>query len=36
VADGSIFPTSIGVPPQIGIYSFALHLAPHYVAAAKG
>jgi choline dehydrogenase-like flavoprotein len=36
VADGSLFPTSIGVPPQISIYAFALHLAPHYVAAAKG
>lgn len=35
VADGSLFPTSIGVPPQISIYSFALHLAPHLVAAAK-
>ncbi len=36
VADGSLFPTSIGVPPQISIYAFALHLAPQYVAAAKG
>jgi choline dehydrogenase-like flavoprotein len=36
VADGSLFPTSIGVPPQISIYAFALHLAQHYVAAAKG
>ncbi len=36
VADGSLFPTSIGGPPQIGIYSLALHLAPHVVAAAKG
>ena len=35
VADGSLFPTSIGVPPQIGIYAFALHLAPHVIAAAK-
>ncbi len=36
VADGSLFPTSIGVPPQISIYSFALHLAPHCLAAARG
>jgi choline dehydrogenase-like flavoprotein len=35
VADGSLFPTSIGVPPQISIYAFALHLAKHIVAAAK-
>jgi choline dehydrogenase-like flavoprotein len=35
VADGSLFPTSIGVPPQISIYAFALHLAPHLVEAAK-
>jgi choline dehydrogenase-like flavoprotein len=33
VADGSLFPTSIGVPPQISIYAFALHLAPHAIAA---
>jgi choline dehydrogenase-like flavoprotein len=36
VADGSLFPTSLGGPPQISIYSFALHLAPHYVARARG
>jgi choline dehydrogenase-like flavoprotein len=36
VADGSLFPTSIGVPPQISIYSFALHLAPHIIARARG
>jgi len=36
VLDGSLFPTSIGVPPQISIYAFALHLAPHAIAAAKG
>jgi choline dehydrogenase-like flavoprotein len=36
VADGSLFPTSIGVPPQISIYSFALHLAPHAIARARG
>jgi choline dehydrogenase-like flavoprotein len=35
VADGSLFPTSIGVPPQISIYSFALHLAPHIIERAK-
>ena len=32
VADGSLFPTSLGGPPQISIYAFALHLAPHVVA----
>ena len=26
VADGSLFPTSLGGPPQISIYAFALHL----------
>ncbi len=36
VADGSLFPTSLGVPPQISIYAFALHLAPHFIARAKG
>ncbi len=35
VADGSLFPTSLGGPPQISIYGFALHLAPHVVARAK-
>ena len=35
VADGSLFPTSIGVPPQISIYAFALHLAPHVIARAR-
>jgi choline dehydrogenase-like flavoprotein len=35
VADGSLFPTSIGVPPQISIYSFALHLAPHMIERAR-
>jgi len=35
VVDGSIFPTSIGVPPQIGIYAMSLHLAKHVIAAAK-
>ena len=27
VLDGSIFPTSLGVPPQISIYTFARHLS---------
>ncbi len=36
VADGSLFPTSIGGPPQISIYAFALHLAPHVVERARG
>lgn len=36
VADGSLFPTSLGGPPQISIYAFALHLAPNVIAAAKG
>lgn len=35
VADGSVFPTSLGGPPQISIYAFALHLAPHAIAAAR-
>jgi choline dehydrogenase-like flavoprotein len=35
VADGSLFPTSIGVPPQVSIYAFALHLAPHIVQRAR-
>lgn len=35
VADGSLFPTSLGGPPQISIYAFALHLSPHIVAAAR-
>ena len=35
VADGSLFPTSIGGPPQISIYAFALHLAPHVIARAR-
>ena len=34
VLDGSLFPTSIGVPPQISIYAFARHLAKHVVARA--
>jgi len=35
VADGSLFPTSLGGPPQISIYAFALHLAPHAIASAR-
>jgi choline dehydrogenase-like flavoprotein len=35
VADGSLFPTSIGVPPQISIYAFAQHLSPHVIAATR-
>ncbi len=26
VADGSLFPTSIGVPPQLSIYALGLHV----------
>jgi choline dehydrogenase-like flavoprotein len=36
VADGSLFPTSIGAPPQISIFAFALHLAPHVIERARG
>ena len=36
VADGSLFPTSIGGPPQIGIYALAFHLSRHLVNRAKG
>jgi len=36
VSDGSLFPTSMGGPPQMSIYGFALHLAPHIVARARG
>ena len=35
VSDGSLFPTSLGGPPQISIYAFALHLAPYMIARAK-
>lgn len=35
VADGSLFPTSLGGPPQIGIYGFALHLSPRMVDRAR-
>ena len=34
VLDGSLFPTSLGVPPQISIYSFSRHLCPHVLAQA--
>jgi choline dehydrogenase-like flavoprotein len=36
VADGSLFPTSLGGPPQISIYTFAHHLARHVVERARG
>lgn len=36
VCDGSLFPTSIGGPPQIAIYSLALHLSPHVIERARG
>lgn len=32
VADGSLFPTSIGVPPQLSIYAMGLHVGRHLVA----
>ena len=35
VSDGSLFPTSLGAPPQISIYAFALHLAPHAIESAR-
>jgi choline dehydrogenase-like flavoprotein len=35
VLDGSLFPTSIGVPPQISIYAFARHLAKYAVERAR-
>ena len=35
VLDGSLFPTSIGVPPQISIYTFARHLAKHAIDRAR-
>jgi choline dehydrogenase-like flavoprotein len=35
VLDGSLFPTSIGGPPQISIYALSLHLAPHVIARAR-
>ena len=35
VLDGSLFPTSIGVPPQISIYSFSKHLSRHAIERAR-
>lgn len=35
VLDGSLFPTSLGSPPQISIYAFAKHLAKHVIERAK-
>jgi len=35
VSDGSLFPTSLGGPPQISIYAFALQLAPRVIERAK-
>ena len=31
IADGSLFPTSIGVPPQISIYSMGLHVGEQII-----
>lgn len=36
VADGSLFPTSLGGPPQISIYAFAYHLSRHVIARVRG
>ena len=33
VADGSLFPTSIGGPPQLSIYAMGLHVGEAIVAA---
>ena len=35
VADGSLFPTSIGGPPQISIYTFGLHVSRAVIEAAQ-
>ena len=35
VADGSLFPTSLGGPPQISIYAFAKHLSKHVIEATR-
>jgi choline dehydrogenase-like flavoprotein len=35
VADGSLFPTSLGVPPQISIYAFASKVAGHVLDAVR-
>ncbi|MBS1150812.1 MAG: uncharacterized protein H6Q89_2510 [Myxococcaceae bacterium] len=29
IADGSLFPTSIGIPPQLSIYAMGLHVGQH-------
>lgn len=34
--DGSLFPTSLGVPPQLSIYAFARYLAPNVVTRLAG
>lgn len=36
VLDGSLFPTSLGGPPQISIYAFSKHLCRHVVERARG
>jgi choline dehydrogenase-like flavoprotein len=36
VVDGSLFPTSIGGPPQIGIYTFAMRVARGVVEDLRG
>ena len=36
VADASLFPTSLGAPPQMSVYAFAQHLSRHVVARARG
>jgi choline dehydrogenase-like flavoprotein len=36
VADGSLFPTSLGGPPQLSIYTFARHVAARVVEVARG
>jgi choline dehydrogenase-like flavoprotein len=36
VCDGSVFPTALGVPPQISIYSFSRHFASQVIGSLKG
>lgn len=36
VADASVFPTSIGVPPQLSVYAIGLHVGRAIVEAARG
>ena len=31
IADGSLFPSSIGVPPQLSIYALGLHVGQHLI-----